>query len=248
MVVDFVSDMIGNTVLEFIDLALTAVVIMIFWYAIKFFLVAPPTEADKAASKSKDQEKYDKLREWLGTKKEKREKKKGFEKRKSSLSGILGLILRAEQAADKLHNHELEEKTVVAVREAKRVAREIETNLKHSAREIKIVRNHQKADKREAFQKLYETNGMALVIYQDHLKNKIPLHTDNDRVWDTKVIAIKHYADEVSKICAYIHQLITRFIDEDELEVAVPGAPGAPGRQPREEPGEIPPGERVEEE
>ena len=85
MVVDFMSDMVGNTVLEFIDLALTAVSIMIFWYVIKFFLVAPPTEADKAASKAKDQEKYDKFRDWLGTKKEAKEKKKGFEKRKALL-------------------------------------------------------------------------------------------------------------------------------------------------------------------
>ena len=229
MVVDFVSDMVGNTVLKFIDLALTAVVIMIFWYVIKFFLVAPPTEADKAASKSKDQEKYDKLREWLGTKKEAKEKKKGFEKRKALLEPATAYIRLAGEAAEKLKDDDLQVKTAAAVTRAKNRANTIESNLRSCKSVLRAAKIKEKTEKKEFIQKIYDTNEVALKTYRDNIKNKVPLHTVSAADWTSGVSNIEHYANEIKGLCGYIESVIHKFIDEDKLEIAIPPTPGGPG-------------------
>ena len=71
---------VSGSVLQFIDLARGIVGLMLLWYIVKFFLVAPPTEESKKARKIEQDEKAKKFRDFLGGKykehKEAGEKKK----------------------------------------------------------------------------------------------------------------------------------------------------------------------------
>ena len=49
----FISDAIGNTINDFVDWAMVVVIIMLIWYVIKFFLVSPPSETDRASRKDR---------------------------------------------------------------------------------------------------------------------------------------------------------------------------------------------------
>ena len=53
---EFISNMVGTSVNQFIDGAMAIVIIMIVWYCIKFFLVTPPTKEERAARNEEDME------------------------------------------------------------------------------------------------------------------------------------------------------------------------------------------------
>lgn len=100
------------TVDEFINWSLTIVSLMIIWYVIKFFSVAPPTEEDKQKSKDEWEQKGAKMREWFGKKMTEREekekaatkaKKEKAKERKASVS-IEGLR-KAIEATERLDLH-----------------------------------------------------------------------------------------------------------------------------------------------
>ncbi|MBI2582042.1 hypothetical protein HYV87_02870 [Candidatus Woesearchaeota archaeon] len=61
---------VAGTVQQFIDWALSLVSLMIFWYIVKFFFVAPPTDAEKDLADKEWQQKGAALREWVGKKAE----------------------------------------------------------------------------------------------------------------------------------------------------------------------------------
>jgi hypothetical protein len=76
---EFISNMVGNSVNQFLDGAMAVVIIMILWYCIKFFLVAPPTKEERAAKHEEDKERAGKF--W-GKIKEKNEESKAEQERK----------------------------------------------------------------------------------------------------------------------------------------------------------------------
>jgi len=75
-------DPVLGTIQEFIDWSLTIVSLMIIWYVVKFFLVAPPTDEEKDAAEKERVEKGAKMREVIGDKLGEREKKAGEKKKK----------------------------------------------------------------------------------------------------------------------------------------------------------------------
>ena len=54
----FISDAIGKTINDFVDWAMVIVIIMMIWYVIKFFLVAPPTQEDRDTRRERGEENH----------------------------------------------------------------------------------------------------------------------------------------------------------------------------------------------
>ena len=148
------------------------------------------------------------------------------------LKPTLGLVILAGQAAEKIKDDELNDKTDAAVTSAKDVAGEIKNHLSTAIGLVKTAKNREKTEKREFLHKLNLSLGVALKTYNDHIKNKIPAATVSDTNWRNGVDSVKHYAEKIEELCYLIHTIIEKFIDEDKLEITVPGAPGAPGRVP----------------
>ena len=98
--VEFITNIVGNTVNDFIDGAMVVLTIMIIWYIIKFFLVAPPTKEEREVQRNEELEKGKKF--W-GKVKEKGEKSKveqDRKKRKNQMRGPTHHIVKAQEASE----------------------------------------------------------------------------------------------------------------------------------------------------
>jgi hypothetical protein len=97
---EFISNVVGNSVNQFIDGAMTIVIIMIVWYCIKFFLVTPPTKEEKAARREEEMERGKKF--WGKVKEKGKESgiKQEKEKKKNKISPAKKHIVKAQEASE----------------------------------------------------------------------------------------------------------------------------------------------------
>ncbi len=98
--VEFISNIVGSTVNDFIDGAMVVLTIMIIWYCIKFFLVAPPTKEERNAKHEEDLERGKKF--WGGVK-EKAEKSKVEQEKKQKEDSMRlpkRFIVQSQQASE----------------------------------------------------------------------------------------------------------------------------------------------------
>jgi hypothetical protein len=236
---------VSGSVLQFIDLARGIVGLMILWYIVKFFLVAPPTKEQKEAKKIEQDEKAKKFRDFLGGKykehKEAGEKKrtsdkeklaamKAASKRKSILNPAKGFLIHAERNLEELKDDHFSDKSDRAVEEAKRKAEEIFRHMKSSKRGLRAARHAAEGDKKEYIKKMYETIEATMVHFENEIVKKMPDPSVATGIWNTGVRGIK---TELGKRIGEVAQIIVaidRFIDEDKTDsVLSPPGRGAPG-------------------
>ena len=228
-----ISNLVAVNVVNFIDYALVIVVIMTIWYGVKFFMVEGPSKEERQAEREKQ---GTAIRDWFKDKKEKAkteaERKKeedetSAEKRKREhlLNPALGFIVRAEQAAEKLRDDELKTRTAAAVSSAKNQMQAIERNLKSSKRVLRASRLAEKDPQLQEFLlKLYETNQVALKMYEDNIEKAIPSATDRD--WNNKVSLLRQEINNFRGFCGLLIITIRKFIHDSNTEFTVPSAPG----------------------
>ena len=220
-----ISDIVGTSVAQFIDYALAIVSVMILYYIIKFFMVGGPgkEEQEKALEgrrkafgdwRERSKEESKKKAE---TQLSEKEAKKILRERKELLEPAKGFAIRAEEAAERMRDESLQDKTTSAVREAESQGDKIKSNLTNLRRILRAARHQEKGEKREYLDGLYNYNEAIIAHFNSHIKDHVPSSTLADAVWKTKTAALK---DNANYIRGYLGMLITnldKFIEEGEM-------------------------------
>lgn len=214
MAVEFISNMVGSTVNEFIDLALTVVTLMLVWYVIKFFIVEP---------KGKD-ESTGELGDWIkkkwGEKKEKMKKDEEAKERERLLEPVKGFILRVEQNADSAGDA-ISKKNPAGLRSAENHIGRIEDNLRSAKRVLRALKIKTKAPRRDYVSGLISYVEVMEVHARDYFRRPIPTNLTNIN-WNQLEAALVAALGTLKVNCGLLINSIDKFIDEDKLDVPTP--------------------------
>jgi hypothetical protein len=228
---------VTGSVMQFIDLATGIATLMLIWYCVKFFLVAPPTEETKKARKIEQEEKAKKFRDFLGGKykehKDAGEKKrtsdkeklaaiKAASKRRGLLEPIQGFLVEVETELGDLKSDGFDEKSDGAVREAKEKVKEVVKNLKHFKKGLRAARHSTEGEKKVFLQKMYNSIEAIMSHLDKEIVRKMPDPGEPDATWKGKVTAIKSQISKRIVEVGQIHVALDRFIDEDKADSTLP--------------------------
>lgn len=181
-------DMIGSTVLDFVEYSLIAVAIMIVYYIYR--VLAFSTEEEKEA-----EEKQRKAAgEWVGKKIEESKLKGEAKKRKEKVlvakSALIKAIEHGEGLVDALSKGKTPATKQKAVREAKSELKELEENVDSAVKCFRRARKRESGDVYTFFDKLAAESQSV----HTHVGSiTIPAFDDVD--WDTKIKAIGRMVD-----------------------------------------------------
>ncbi|HLD72927.1 MAG TPA: hypothetical protein VJA23_05045 [Candidatus Nanoarchaeia archaeon] len=220
MPVEFISNLVGNTVNEFIDMALAIVTVLMVWYIIKFFIVEPKGKDESTG------ELGELIKKKWGEKKEKAEKESKRKDREKHLDPIRGFIIHAENHAEDMADA-LHTKSASAFNHAKSELSTIRTNISSARRALRAAKIHFTGDLRNDLQGLHHYVETTLESYvSTQVKGNMPTNiTVLD--WDTKVRTTQTCLRELRTRCGYVLKTLDKLIEKGEYE-----APTAPGTGP----------------
>ncbi|MBT3814235.1 hypothetical protein HOE37_01635 [Candidatus Woesearchaeota archaeon] len=228
---------VSGSVLQFIDLARGIVGLMLLWYIVKFFLVAPPTEESKKARKIEQDEKAKKFRDFLGGKykehKEAGEKKKktdkeklaamkATKKREGLLSPIRGYLVEVQTDLGDLKADGFSDKTDEVVKEAKEQVKGIVENLKNFKKGLRAARHSTEGEKKVYLQKMYDSVEAIMSHLDREVVRRMPDPGEPDATWRGKVTTIKNQIGTRIVEVGQILVALERFIEEDKSDSALP--------------------------
>lgn len=189
-----ISDIVGKSVLDFVDYSMIVVVIMLIWYIFKFFFIAPPpTKENREAELEEGRAQWKK---WFTTAKEKRDaqneqiekdtkrKKREFRIKhpKAELVSAIGeceklirAILKRPRNADGREN---------LLHDAKRSLRRLEEHLTNAVHDLNYIRRKESGEEHAFFDQLFAYCGTALTIAE---KLELPEVGDSADDWTTKI-------------------------------------------------------------
>jgi hypothetical protein len=205
-----ISDIVGRSVLDFIDYSLVVVSVMILWYGIKLFLVGtkPSTE---------DEEKTKELREFVTGKVKgaikKAEHQASHEKRHTLIDRVRGWLLYVHHGADEVYDILLRDKGEEPLEEAKKKIEKMEADLTRARRRLHLAHLHVKGAQRDLLADLY-TRSQVILEKTIELKGKLPTADMAPDVWEGKVAAIKPIVTTITGACGALTLEIEKFIDK----------------------------------
>lgn len=218
-----ISDIVGSTVNDFVDIALFAVTIMIIWYVIKFFMVAPPTEEEKEEKKEEMKQKGEETKAWIN-------KKMAASRRKELLEPAKGFVIRAEQALERLRDDELKKKSADDIKSAEKVIGGIKSNLENAKKllkkerksEIRAMKANDGSDidigsARNFLTMLYDSCAAIIINVEDKLEGKVPPISLNDAQWKNEVKLLKDEARQMRAEFGVLISKIDAFVDRGQI-------------------------------
>ncbi|MBI2669396.1 hypothetical protein HYX14_06155 [Candidatus Woesearchaeota archaeon] len=214
-----VSPVVAGTVNEFIDWALFITFIMILYYGVKLLLAGGPTKEEQEEQGRKVKEKLDEMKG--GLKKEKEEKK-----RRDLLWPAHGFAQKAEEAAERLRDDTLKQKTTSAVLAAKREVKNIKSNLNDLKQMLRVARHKTKGEDREYVGSLYNYTEAIIKHFEDNIADNIPKATLSDADWKSQVKAVKDSANTLRGWLGYLMNSIETYVDDEKnmVKLTVPSA------------------------
>lgn len=182
------SSVVSATVSSFIDYALAAVTIMIVWYAIKFFMVAPPTKEEKEAALQAQRGAWNEVITEAGKKskasREEREKKEYEKGLKNRASAVIDNLKDAfDASADAIHALDRKNPT-----DAIKDVDKFELLLKRAWRNLRTLQSYAKGDDRQKIEHIRAQVDAVHVFIIDKVKGKIPRNVDAN--WNTAIDSI----------------------------------------------------------
>ncbi len=214
MAIEFISNMVGNTVNEFIDLALAVVTILMVWYTIKFFIVEPKGKDESTG------ELGDLIKKKWGEKKERTEKEAQQKEREKLLEPVKGFILRVEQNADSAGDA-ISKKNPAGLRLAESHIGRIEDNLRSAKRVLRALKIKTKAPRRDYVSGLISYVEVMEAFTRDHLRRTIPANITGIN-WNQLDVALTTALGTLNTNCGLLIISIDKFIDEDKLDLPAP--------------------------
>lgn len=206
--------MVGNTVNEFIDMALAIVTILMVWYIIKFFIVEPKGKDESSG------ELGDLIKKKWGEKKEEKKKNTEAKEREGLLEPVKGFILRVEQNADSAGDN-ISKHTPAGLRSTESHIGRIEDNLRSAKRVLRALKIKTKALRRHYVSGLISYVEVMEVFTKDHLRRTIPANITGVN-WNQLDIALTTALGTLKTNCGLLITSIDQFIDEDKLDLPTP--------------------------
>ncbi len=207
-----ISSMVGTTVLNFIDYALVIVVIMIVWYALKFFMVKPPSKEDREAALQEQREAWggaiNKVKESHEAKRrdqENKEYKQGLKNQSRPVIGNLKDAFReeVEKALRALDRQE----PAAAITAVKR----FDGKLHDAWGNLRLLKGKAKGEDKGKVQNIIVQVEAARHVLADKVKERIPRRVEGD--WDTKVGPIRAELASLRGTSAAIFNNIDALVD-----------------------------------
>jgi hypothetical protein len=199
---NFISDIVGNTVNSFIDGAMVVLTIMIIWYCIKFFIVAPPTKEERAI---KDAEFKEKAKKFWGGVKEKSKKSKleqEKEEKKDKISPAKKHLVKAQESSEYAMESIRQAAKKSDVKKVVTAIEDLEHHLHKSWSFLKLLRRN--ATTNEDKDKIHHIMEGIEAIKNNvttKVKGKVP---EFDAGWATKVAPI---LSEISSLRGSVHAI-----------------------------------------
>lgn len=214
MAIEFISDLVGSTVNEFIDLALAIIIILMVWYIIKFFIVEPKGK-DESSGELGELIK----RKW-GEKKEEKKKNAEAKERERLLEPAKGFILRIEQNADSAGDA-ISKKNSAGLKFAENHIGRIEDNLRSAKRILRALKLKTKAPRRDYVGGLLTYTEAMEVFVRDYLRRNLPASVAGIN-WNTLEPALNAALGTLKVNCGLLINSIDKFIDEDKMDLPTP--------------------------
>ncbi len=211
MAIEFISDLVGSTVNEFIDLALAIVTLLMVWYVIKFFIVEPKGKDESSG------ELGDLIKKKWGEKKEEKKKNAEAKERERLLEPVKGFILRVEQNADKASDA-LSHHNASGLRSLENGISRIEDNLRSAKRVLRALKLKTKTPQRDYISGLLTYTETIDQVVKENLRLSLPANPAGIN-WGVFMGTIRPVVSAITTRCGLLITSIDKFIDEDKLEV-----------------------------
>lgn len=198
---------VSGTIAEFIDGALTIVMLMLFYYIVRIFMVAPPTKAEREAKRKGLEEQRAKWGEWVGGKFKEHKHKVQKEQRKGDVSVVKDNIKDALEGMEDIHSllnrGELDR--------AKRTVGRVKRDLQHAVGNLRLLRRKHEGDDRKTMQDLIDELHAKEQLFIDEVEHKLPDKVDPDH---TKYVnSVKDSIDQIVKLRGSLGDLWNKLED-----------------------------------
>ncbi|MBI2661883.1 hypothetical protein HYX11_00295 [Candidatus Woesearchaeota archaeon] len=232
------SPIVATTVLDFIDYAAFAVIIMIIYYGIK--LVFYRTKEEEEAEKTR----VEGTRDWIKGKYEEHkqketERKTGAEQeaqareRRRLLEPAKGWMIKSEQHAEE----GLDSTTPYNASRLRNHISQVKTNVHSAKRIIRVARIHAKGERRDYLEKL----GAFVETIEQIVSNNLELNPPkvNTAPTSAQINNIRTHLKNIKIRCSVVIKSIDEFIDEDKMNISGAGIRPSPtpGIRPSPSPG-----------
>lgn len=228
------SPIVATTVLDFIDYAAFAAIIMIIYYGIKvvFFQTKEEKDAENARMEgARDwvKEKYDKYKEKETERKTGAEKEAAERKRKLLFADVLRNSQALIAIATELADDDLQNKSKITVAGTK--IRHISTKLHPLNRELRLVylrKAGTDARLQDYFHGLYTYGNSILDYFNNNISGQVPPHSLNDAEWNNRAHALRVRVHELITRLKYLNTNLINYIEREET-VRPPTTSGSGG-------------------
>ncbi|MBI2145954.1 hypothetical protein HYU22_01275 [Candidatus Woesearchaeota archaeon] len=207
-----INSIVSQSVNDFADYAIAIVTIMIVYYVIRFFMVAPPTKEEREAAEQERQKNARELWKTIG-------EKHTRSKRRESVRHPKATFVQAIEECDELLKSLSQKVRKDAVRDAKEDLRRLRHHLDLGLRYLRSNRRQESGEIYKFFDQLYAECGAALT-QAEHIELPLPTATD----WDARIREIKDAvkgSQGIRGVCGFILQEMDNFVEHSTERAAV---------------------------
>lgn len=231
-----ISGTVAGAVGTFIDGALVVVGVLIVWYIGKFFFVQPPTEADRAARRTADEERAHQARDWVTGRmqqgrqrreqqQEQHRQRQLQERRENQVRHLRHYIVEAMDTA-----REVTEVLQRAPRAATAAAQQRRTEVLHHYRELQqrlhrhldgahmALRRARRVD-HHFFNPLFDLNATAMTA-AERLLEEAPEAVAAGVQWEQEVAGVEELTNSIRTTCGQIFNNLDQYIEQGAQQQA----------------------------
>lgn len=205
------SNIVSATVSSFINYALFIVTIMIVWYVIKFFMVAPPTKEEREATLQGQREAWGgaikKAGEKQKVRKDEYEKKREQQRKRNLVSPAKLDIRRVIEAAEKAILH-LDNTNLPKLRgRAMEAGEELHSLWTH----LRMLRGKVEGGERQTVNNMITKVQAIQEIFLQNIKNTIPKEVGDEATWHQRMKAVRDKLKEIRQSSGAVFEELEQF-------------------------------------
>ena len=203
------SNLVGQTVLDFIDYALVLVTIMVAWYAVKFFMVAPPTKEEKNAALQETRDAWGNVIKKAKEHRQERKERETQEQEKQRKVNLASPIVRdvrrtVETAEEALHHFD-----DINLPKLKRSVKELNGHLHDMWTHASQLRRKVKDAPRRKVEEIIVHIQTARQEFGQKVKGKIPATASAN--WHQSQAIVRDALDEIRQLAGDIFNKVEEF-------------------------------------
>lgn len=231
-----ISQILGTTVVEFIDYALVVVVVLIIYYGLRIFTVGrrdgEPQPGSQAAAADLISRGREHVRQRAEEQQQQQEARRGVQERRRWLGRAVGRLARMIENTNRARAS-LGTRNARNLTEANGRIRDIEADLRRVLDTIALAQRNLRGERRAGLGQWYGYVEAMRDLLRDEIIAHMPPDANDNAAWNRLVPSVQHNLNEFRTRCGAVMDALQDFIDNDNLG-NVPGVGGAraPGGGP----------------